>query len=116
MTGKLVNRTRGLVLVSQCEMATSLVARARGLLGHAPLKPGQGMLISPCQSIHTFFMSFPIDVAFLNREMRIVHIIPSMHPWRLSPHLFKAHSVLELPAGTLATTDSRVGDELAFSA
>ena len=116
MTRKLVNRTRELVLVSQCEMATSLMGRARGLLGHAPLTPGQGMLISPCQSIHTFFMSFPIDVAFLNREMRIVHIIPSMPPWRLSPHLFKARSVLELPAGALAATGSSVGDELVFSA
>ncbi len=115
MTRKLVNRTRELVLVSQCEMATSLAGRARGLLGHAPLKPGQAMLISPCQSIHTFFMSFPIDVAFLNRDMRIVHIIPSMPPWRLSPHLFKAHSVLELPAGALAATGSSVGDELVFS-
>jgi uncharacterized membrane protein (UPF0127 family) len=116
VTRTLVNRTRKLVLVSQCEMATSLVGRARGLLGHAPLTSGQGMLISPCQSIHTFFMPFPIDVAFLNREMRIVHIIPSMPPWRLSPHLFKAHSVLELPAGALAATASSVGDDLVFAA
>jgi uncharacterized membrane protein (UPF0127 family) len=116
VTRQLVNQTRERVLVSRCEMATSLVARARGLLGHAPLTAGQGMLISPCQSIHTFFMSFPIDVAFLNRDMRIVHIIPSMRPWRLSPHLFKAHSVLELPAGVLSATDSSVGDELSFSA
>jgi uncharacterized membrane protein (UPF0127 family) len=116
VTRKLVNRTRERVLVSQCEMATSLVGRARGLLGHAPLASGQGMLISPCQSIHTFFMSFPIDVAFLSREMRIVHIIPSMRPWRLSPHLFKAHSVLELSAGALSATNSVVGDELALSA
>lgn len=116
MTRKLANRTRELVLVSECEMATSLWARARGLLGHAPLNQGEGMLICPCQSIHTFFMSFPIDVAFLNRDLRIVHIIPSMPAWRLSPHLFKAHSVLELPAGALAVTGSSVGDELAFLA
>jgi uncharacterized protein len=116
VTRKLINRTRDLVLVSQCELATTLLGRARGLLGHAPLTAGQGMLISPCQSIHTFFMSFPIDVAFLNRDLRIVHIIPSMPAWRLSPHLFKAHSVLELPAGVLAATGSSVGDELAFLA
>lgn len=116
MTRELVNRTRHLVLVGQCEMATSLWGRARGLLGHPPLTSGQGMLISPCQSIHTFFMSFPIDVAFLNRDLRIVHIIPSMPAWRVSPHLFKAHSVLELPAGALAATGSGVGDELVFLA
>ena len=114
MTRKLINRTRERVLVGQCEMATSLMARARGLLGHAPLTRGQGMLISPCQSIHTFFMSFPIDVAFLDRDLRIVRIIPSMPPWRLSPHLFKAHSVMELPAGALAATGTSVGDELVF--
>ena len=116
MNRKLINRTRERVLVSECEMAASLLARARGLLGHAPLTAGQGMLISPCQSIHTFFMSFPIDVAFLNRDLKIVHIIPSMPAWRLSPHLFKAHSVLELPAGALAATGSSVGDELVFLA
>jgi uncharacterized membrane protein (UPF0127 family) len=114
VTRKVVNRTREVVLLSECEMATSLMARARGLLGHPPLVRGQGMLISPCQSIHTFFMSFPIDVAFLNRDLRIVYIIPSMPPWRLSPHLFKAHSTLELWAGALAATGSNVGDELAL--
>jgi uncharacterized membrane protein (UPF0127 family) len=116
VTRKLINRTRQRTLISSCEMATSLLARARGLLGHAPLTSGEGMLISPCQSIHTFFMSFPIDVAFLDRKMRIVHIIPSMRPWRLSPHLFKARSVLELPAGALSATNSVVGDELVLSA
>ncbi len=115
MTKAVRNLSRDLVLVSQCEMATSLLARARGLLGHEPLKAGQGMLISPCQSIHTFFMSFPIDAAFLDRDLRIVHIMASMPPGRLSPHLFKAHSVLELPAGALAASGTMVGDELTIS-
>lgn len=109
---KIRNQTRQVVLVESGEMARSLLARARGLLGHAPLVAGEGMLIVPCQSIHTFFMSFPIDVAFLDKENRIIHMIPAMPRGRLSPHLFRSHAVLELPAGALAATGTQVNDVL----
>ncbi len=115
MTKTVRNLSRGLVLASHCELATTLLARARGLLGHEPLKPGQAMLISPCHSIHTFFMSFSIDAAFLDRDLRVVYVMASMPPGRVSPHLFKSHSVLELPAGALAASGTAVGDELDIS-
>ena len=111
---KIANLTRGVTLVEDCELAASLWARARGLLGHAPLRAGQGMLISPCRSIHTWFMSFPIDAAFLDRGSKVVHVIPDMAPGRVSPHLFGARSVLELPAGALAAAGTVVGDQLAI--
>ena len=110
---KVANLTRGFTLVENGEIASNLWARARGLLGHAPLRAGQGMLITPCHSIHTWFMSFAIDVAFLDIDNRIVHVIPDMPPGRVSPHLFRAQSVLELPARTLSTSGTVVGDQLA---
>jgi hypothetical protein len=110
------NVSRSVVLADDVEMARSLWARARGLLGHAPLRRGQGMLITPCHSIHTFFMAFPIDAAFLDGQGCVVHVMHSMPPWRVSPHLFRAHSVLELPAGRLAETGTTVGDRLALQA
>ena len=72
------------------------------------------MLIVPCQSIHTFFMAFPIDVAFLDASWRVIHIIHAMPTWRASRHFFKARAVLEVPADTLAATGTQVGDLLDF--
>ncbi len=70
------------------------------------------MIIVPCQSIHSFFMAFPIDVAFVDKSWRIIDIINAMPPWRASRHYFKARAVIELPAGTLAATGTQVGDLL----
>jgi uncharacterized protein len=109
------NSDRGVDLVTKGELADNLLTRARGLLGHAPLAPGEGMLIRPCSSIHSFFMGFPIDAAFLDKQGRVVHIMHDMGAGRVSPHVFKAHSVLELPAGTLAATGTQVGDLLVIS-
>jgi hypothetical protein len=76
------------------------------------LADGQGMIIIPCQSIHTFFMTFPIDVAFLDSSWRVLHMIEAMPAWRASRHFFKARAVLEMPAGTLMKTGTQVGDVL----
>jgi uncharacterized membrane protein (UPF0127 family) len=61
--------------------------------------------------IHTFFMKFPIDAIFLNHKFRVVRIIENMKPWRLSPWVFSADSVLELKGGILCGT-VKLGDTL----
>lgn len=109
---KVFNRTRSASLITHGEVARSFWARGRGLLGHAPLAVGEGMLITSCQSIHTFFMAFPIDVAFVNSAWQVVHVIYAMPAWRASGHYFKARAVLELPAGTLMRTGTQAGDML----
>lgn len=75
---------------------------------------GEGLHIVPCNSIHTFFMRIPIDVAFLDKDLRIVKVMPAMPPWRASSIYFSAKSVLELPAGVFAGSGTVEGDELAF--
>ena len=109
---RVLNLTRQVSLVENGSAARSLLARARGLLGHAPLVAGEGLLIAPCQSIHSFFMAFPFDAAFLDGAGCVLHLIQSMPPGRVSPHLFRARAVLELPAGILALTGTQVGDIL----
>ncbi len=74
------------------------------------------MLLDPCSGIHTWGMAFPIDAVFLSREGTVVHLIHQMVPWRMSRYLFKARSVLELPAGTLQETGIQLGDRLIFEA
>jgi uncharacterized protein len=74
------------------------------LLGYmfSPLPEGDdGILFSPAKSIHTFFMRFDLDVVFMKSNGEIVKIIRALKPWRMTWFYFKAHQVLELPAGRL---------------
>ena len=92
-------------------MADTSAKRRTGLLKHARLEPGDGLWIVPCESVHTFFMKFAIDVLYLDKAKRVRKLKHAVAPWRLSACL-SAHSVLELPAGTLARTQTAVGDEI----
>ena len=65
------------------------------------MEPEEGLWIVPCPMIHTFFMRFAIDVLFLDKELRVRHVIENMSPWRMSRWVFSANSVLELPGGAL---------------
>ena len=87
--------------------------RRTGLLKHSSLPEGHGLWIVPCEGVHTFGMKFPIDVVFLNKKRKVLKIRPDMGRRRLAFCLI-AHSVLELPAGTLAATGTQTGDELEF--
>lgn len=67
----------------RAEVAESFLARARGLIGRKGLEPGEGMLITRCNCIHTWFMRFPIDATFLDRNGGIVKVVRGIRPWRL---------------------------------
>jgi uncharacterized membrane protein (UPF0127 family) len=114
MRWKVSNETRGRLLADRAERATSFKDRFLGLMGRRSLAFGEGMHITPCNSIHTFFMRIPIDVVFLDPDGLIVKQIPAMPPWRVSSVHFKARSVLELPSGTLAGSGTQEGDRLIF--
>ena len=107
-----LNRTRNATLVTEGAVAESWWTRLRGLLGHAPLQPGEGLLLRGEKAIHSVGMSFAIDVLFLDRAGRIVHLIPAMPPLRFSPFVARAADVLELPAGTIAQTGTIVSDQI----
>ncbi len=108
---RVTNVTRGTVLADSADIADTSAKRRTGLLKHKSLPKGQGLWISPCESIHTFFMKFPIDVLYLSRQKKVRKIRKSLKPWRLSACLL-ARSVLELPAGTAEETGTEVGDIL----
>lgn len=109
------NLTRHTVLATRLEVADSSSRRSKGLLGRAQLSPGEGLWILPCESVHTFFMQFPIDLVYLDRKNRIRKLSSEVPPWRLSACL-SAHSVLELVPGTIRGTQTEVGDLVEFSA
>ena len=107
------NQTRATVLGDAIEVADTSAKRRTGLLKHSSLAPGQGLWIVPCESVHTFFMKFPIDLVYLDRNKQVRKVRGHVGPWRLSACL-TADSILELPAGTIARTSTRRGDQLVF--
>jgi len=108
------NLTRHTVLASCLEVADHGSNRMKGLLGRDGLAQGEGLWIMPCEAVHTFGMRFSIDLVYLDRKNRIRKVRSSVPPWRMSACL-TAHSVIELPSGTIRETQTRRGDELAFS-
>jgi len=109
------NVTRGTVLATRLEAAHTGPKRRKGLLGRDGLAAGEGLWIAPCESVHTFFMRFPIDLVYLDREKKIKKARSSVGPWRLSACL-SAYSILELPAGTIRETRTERGDTLEIAA
>jgi uncharacterized membrane protein (UPF0127 family) len=107
------NLTRETVLATAADVADTSAKRRTGLLKHQRLEPGEGLWISPCESVHTFFMKFAIDLVYLDKQKKVRKVRHSVPPWRLSACL-AAHSVLELPAGSVAPTGTARGDQLAF--
>lgn len=111
---RISNLTRQTVLADCAEIADKGPKRRKGLLGRKRLSPGEGLWILPCEAVHTFWMQFPIDLVYLDREHRIKKLISDVPPWRLSG-CFSAHSVLELASGTIRDTQTSPGDILEFS-
>ncbi|HTP31004.1 MAG TPA: DUF192 domain-containing protein [Candidatus Acidoferrales bacterium] len=105
------NQTRSVLLGGSIDIADSSSKRRTGLLKHDRLEPGQGLWIVPCESVHTFFMKFPIDLVYLDRKRKVRKVRKAVPAWRLSACL-TAHSILELPAGTVEKTGTQVGDVL----
>ena len=111
---RVANLTRQTLLASSMEVADTAARRNKGLLGRDRLNAGEGLWIIPCESVHTIGMRFAIDLVYLDRKTHIRKLVSEVLPWRLSGCLW-AHSVLELPAGTICETRTRMGDTLVFS-
>jgi uncharacterized protein len=99
------------VMCATCTVARNPFTRMRGLLGRRGLAQGEGLLFQPAGSIHTFFMRFPIDAVFLDREQRVVRVVPNLRPWRTAG-VRKARAVLELAAGEAARVGMTPGSAL----
>jgi len=109
---QILNATRGTTLATEASRATGVFERMKGLLGRASLAEGEALQIDPCNSIHTFFMRFPIDVLFVDKEGLVLRAFSAIRPWRLTRVYFQAKSVIELPAGTLEKTQTFEGDRI----
>ncbi len=116
LTGGLAlrNDRTGGTLAHELIPAFDSKTRRSGLLGFSSLPPGTGMVIAPTNAIHTFFMRFPIDVAFVARDGRVVKIRESMPAWRIAA-AWGGYAVVELAAGALARSGTRPGDRVSLA-
>ena len=105
------NVTRGVRLTQCARVADNVFTRLVGLLRHKQLELGDGLWIVPCNSIHSLGMRFEFDAVFLDRGLRVVHLMSAMKTWRISPMIWSAHSVLEVPTGIILQTATQLGDQ-----
>jgi hypothetical protein len=103
-----VRTETGEVLLDRCEAALTSWQRFRGLMLRRELPEGHGLYFPGVSSIHMFFMRFPIDVAYLDAEGRIIKLVQNLKPWRLSA-CFGAAGLLEMPAGLAARAGLQPG-------
>ncbi|MBI2845854.1 MAG: DUF192 domain-containing protein [Chloroflexi bacterium] len=108
------NSSRGVLIADQVRKAQQLWERTRGLLATPPLKDGEGLLIDPCNWIHTLGMGYAIDVLYIDGQQRVVGISERMKPNRIGPRVGGAQAVIELPSGKIAETSTKIGDQLAI--
>src|SRR5438105_14901706 len=100
------------IVCRRCTLARDPLSRMKGLLGRRQLSPGEGLLLQPAWSIHTFFMRFPIDAVFLDGERRVLKVAAGVQPWRTAAGK-RARAVLELAAGEASRLGIKTGDVLA---
>lgn len=110
----LQNITRDTVLATDVRFALKRRERTRGLLGRDSMEPGEALAFPRCRQVHMFGMKFAIDVLFLDKANRVVHLEPDLQPGRLSPWVRRARTVFELPAGTLERSRTGPGDSIAI--
>src|ERR1700691_1430753 len=112
----IANLTRDSVIASRVKTAQGPWQRMKGLLGTKNFSPGEALIITHCQSIHMFFMKFPIDVIFCDRQNKVVGLCLQIKPFCLSPIFFKASYAIELPSGSIAKSKTQMGDQIQLGA
>jgi len=111
---KLVDPASGRELAGAVEVPRTSFGRGLGLMFRRTLPAGHAMWIKPCNGIHMFWMNFAIDALFLDRAERVVKVYRRLGQWRIVPLVWGAHSVVELPAGSLEGLDLPKGHQLHF--
>jgi uncharacterized membrane protein (UPF0127 family) len=109
---RIENETRGTVIAERCRVASSAVDRSVGLLRTPEVLPGEGLYIERSPSIHMFFMRYPIDVVFVDRQLRVTKVVSRLKPWRSVAWARGARDCIELRAGAVEGTGTRKGDQL----
>ncbi|MBC7261461.1 MAG: DUF192 domain-containing protein [Chloroflexi bacterium] len=109
---KLYHVDRQCPIVHNLEVAADVRSKTRGLIGHLPLESGQALMIPGSRWIHTFGMSFPIDVVYVDKKGRIVALTDNLPPRRIDRPVLRAQAVIEMAAGEIRRLGLKVGERL----
>jgi len=112
MSRRIINLTKNQVLAEDVLLSASFLKRLKGLLGYKSINKNQALILRPANSIHTFFMRFPIDVLFVGSNNIVVKTVSNMQPFRATGIYFESIFVIELCAGVINATQTTKGDYL----
>lgn len=90
-----------ILLSNEIDIADNFFTRFMGLMFKKELQKNNGLIISPCNSIHMFFMNFPLDILFVDKNNIICDYLEDIKPWKVSKIYFNAEYTIELPSGTI---------------
>lgn len=107
-----INSDNGAVIADKIKKADTFWHRLVGLIPYSNLPEGEGIILAPCQSVHTLFMRFTIDILYLDRDWRVLATFPGVKPWRLLPLNWRCRYVLEVPSGSIFNSRTEVGHRL----
>lgn len=111
---RITNRTRNTLLGQNVTLASTWLGRLRGYLGRSEPKEGEGMLLIPCNAVHSFFMTFALDVLFLDQKGTVLEVFREFRPWKRTKVVRGSRYVLEVPVGTIDISGTEIGDELSW--
>ena len=111
----IINLTKNSWLATKVKKADSFITRLVGLLKRRNLGPEEALWLVPSKGIHTIGMKLPIDIIFLDRGNKVINLISSLSPYRVSSFYFRAVSLVELPNGVIKKSHTEVGDQLEVS-
>jgi len=109
---KIINKTSNITIAEKAVVANSFLSRLVGLLNRRFLPKGEALIITKCKSIHMFFMKFPIDAIFVDKNNHVVGIVKNIKPFQLSPVFISSNYVIEAPVGTIVKARVAIGDNI----
>ena len=109
---KIINISKNSILADDAQIANTISRRLIGLLNRSLLDKGEALVLQPSNSIHSFFMRFTFDALFLDKSRKVIAVLPSFKPFRISRIYLKSVVTIELPEGTISTSGTQVGDHI----
>lgn len=109
---RVLNKTKHCIIASQGQLADTFFSRLKGLLGRSGLSDQEALVITHCNSIHMFFMKFPIDVIFVDKNNYVVGLVEGIKPFQLSKIYFKSNYAVELMQGKIRKINVEIGDSI----
>lgn len=112
---KVYNSSKNSIILEDAKVAENFFARSVGLLSKKSLNEGEGLIIKPCCSVHTFFMRFNIDVLFVGVNGKVIATYENVAPWRVLPIHPTSHYVIELSANSISNKNIEKGDAVTLT-